>query len=182
MTPQAQAAVVAAEALSRLAIARATTLDDITLSVYLDALADVSPNVLAEACAELARLPRRDYDSALPSVGTIRERCSAVLEVRAANERVANLLSMPDTENPDVPTFFCTECLDTSWRLFDCAGKGDKSSLSTLPRYTRYPCGRPKSHPRHTFAERCACVPMNPVIAAWRERDRAAKQKRETKS
>lgn len=173
--------LVVHEALSRLAIARASELDDLTAQVYLEGLADIEPQTVSRACADLAKLPRRDYDTALPSVGTIRERCQMVSAAELAAEAAAKMLPMPVTED-DEPRYFCLDCFDTAWRLFDCAGKGPQASLEKIPTLTRFPCARLKAHPPHSYAEPCKCIDTNPVIAADRKRQHERLEKQTVKA
>ena len=59
-------------ALQALAIARSSEADEAVLAVYLHELADLDRGLVMLACERLAKLPRREYQAALPDVGTIR--------------------------------------------------------------------------------------------------------------
>jgi hypothetical protein len=64
--------------LVRLGVARQAPPDEVVLRVYLDGLRAVPAAVVDQACVELARAPRDDYESSFPSLGVLLERCKAV--------------------------------------------------------------------------------------------------------
>lgn len=168
----------AAESLSRLAIARTAELDDVTLTVYLDALEDIDPPMLRRACLDLAKQPRKDFEAALPSVGMIRERCSELVRLDQVADAATRLLPMPQSDETG-PRYACLDCHDTSWRMFGCSGSGPVRGIPpNAPDISAYPCGRIKAHSPHTYAERCACWETNPVIARDRQwmRERLGKK------
>ena len=161
--------MVLAEALTRLAIARGATLDELTLDVYATSLEDLPAETVRRACLDLGRQPRKDFESALPSVGTIRERSAELVRLDQVALEASRLLPMPQTDE-DGPRYACLECRDTAWREFACAGRGQSKGIApSSATVSAYPCARLKAHGPHTFAERCQCVDTNPVIARQRE-------------
>lgn len=176
----------AGAALARLAIARGSVPDEATAVIYLDLLQDVDAACLAEACDELAREPRREFESALPDVGTIRARAEDVGRRWRAEAAHAKLLPAPHKSHDREPTFFCLDCLDepNALRIFWCYGVGSQRvGIDAKPDRAHgaiHPCGRLQEHGPHTYAERCQCSETNPVIARARERERASKAKRVT--
>lgn len=68
-----------------------------------------------------------------------------------------------------------------AWRLFWCPGQGDLRVHEALERdgFTRQICGRTRTHGPHTYADKCACEPTNPVIQAKRARAREEAQRRQ---
>lgn len=171
-------ALVVGEAISRLAIARGATMTDERIGdVYLDALADLDPNLVRRACADLAKLPRAEFEPMMPSVGAIRVVCGDLAQTDAA-EAAKRLLGPAPNRDRDEPTYYCPNCHDepNGWRLYECRGSGPLAATLDRP-YS--PCGRAKTHGPHSFAERCACLPHNPVIREAKERMRAFRQKRD---
>lgn len=169
------------DALASLAIARGTMLEDFSAVVYAEALADVEASLVQRACYQLAKLPRREYDSALPSVGAIRERCEAIARADRDAADKARLLPAPKEHAEDDPRtwVFCSTCQDepSGWQTVWCQGAGK-------PRDTRraapdamhlQPCGRRIEHPPHSFAVKCRCYPTNPEAARKREQQRVRK-------
>jgi hypothetical protein len=168
-------ASVIADALHRVALARATSLEDDTIEVYLDALADLDATLVAQACRELAKLERREYDTALPSVGTIRERVARIGDAMAAARAAAKLLPLPASDQ-DGPRFLCLDCRDESngWRHWWCPGAGDlrRQALPTAWSGTSIcECGQRREHAPHPYVTRCTCWETNSVIARRRERE-----------
>lgn len=166
--------MVVVEALSRLAIARGGVLDEITLSVYLDTLDDQSPQLVARACATLAKTPREEFGPVVPAVGTIRELVGKIAREDSEREAAKRLLPAPKRDS-DEPVFFCLNCHDepNGWSITWCPGVGDVRELSPTDRAlsTRIcPCGQGQRHRAHTYAERCPCLETNPIIARHRER------------
>lgn len=166
--------------LTRLAIARGASLDESIAVVYLTDLADLDPALVARACGVLAKLKREDYETALPSVGTIREHVEALSRDDARAQARQQLLPMP-LEVADSRTWVhCRHCNDepSGHRLFWCEGTGEYRDhakpcpLDTpLSAITHQQCARRHPHMPHTYADRCACLPTNPAIA--RKRDAA---------
>ncbi|MGA1354726.1 MAG: hypothetical protein ACO32I_08160 [Candidatus Limnocylindrus sp.] len=65
-------------ALQALAIARSSEADEAVLAVYLHELADLDRQLVMLACERLAKLPRREYQAALPWIVRIQAGvCSA---------------------------------------------------------------------------------------------------------
>lgn len=187
-TPETiRATVVIVEALSRLAIARAKQVDEVELEVYADALGDLDPALVQQACLELGRLPRREYDTPFPSVGTIRERADTIRSAAAQAAADARLLPAPKGDE-DAPRFFCLACFDepAAWRVFWCRGSGLARAEAAqkpdhLARVDVQPCGRGRTHGPHTYTNRCTCRDTNPVIAEHRRRQRQSQQTRKAR-
>lgn len=163
-------------ALTFLSAAKQADPDPETAAVYLTALSDLDLSALERACRQLALEPRRAFEPALPTVGKIREVAQTILEADRALDAAAKLLPAPITDE-EGQRYACLDCLDTSWQIFDCAGKGKQASLEHIPQFIRHPCARPKAHPRHTYAERCACFERNPVIAERRRQVESRQQR-----
>jgi len=72
-------------ALSELGIARGVQLDDAHLLVYTRALIDLDTELVVEACRYFGLQKRKDGETALPSVGDLRDRCR---RIRAEQQRV----------------------------------------------------------------------------------------------
>lgn len=141
MSPSTTPDLVVLEALSRLAIARGVVADDVQLDVYADALADVSADAVQAACVELSRQSRKDYETAMPSVGVIRDTVTSV-QRRAIAARSDWLLPPAPGER----TYACDWCLDdpNGFVLLWCP---------------ELPCGawHGREHRPHEFAARCPC-------------------------
>lgn len=172
----AQGDLVVLEAVTRLAIARGVQADDVQLDVYADTLRDLDPDAVRRACLDLAKLSRSQYDTALPSCGTIRERAEQIARADELERAQSRLLPAP-SDDPTEPRFFCLDCRDESsaWRIVWCPGAGE--TRDALPSARAYAvrvqsCGKDKPHHPHTFAERCPCWETNPVIARRREAER----------
>lgn len=68
----------------------------------------------------------------------------------------------------------CQRCNDGGQELFRCdGGTGNRGSRDAHLRLA--PCGRRFPHAPHSYADRCACVETNPVIAARRLREQQRK-------
>ena len=168
--------MISAEALARLAIARASLLDDTASEVYLEALADLEPMLVKRACSELAREDRVEYGTAMPSVGTIRSRCEAMARRDEAERKATLLLPMPKSDE-DSPRVFCRDCADepSGFRYCWCQGSGDRW-VSAVPRLFSEAsvqvqnCGRTGRHDPHSYVTRCHCFEVNPVRAEQRRR------------
>jgi hypothetical protein len=172
------ASLTAGEALVRLAVARGAghLMDDTVSQVYLDALEDVDIDALRKSCRELGIEARGQYETALPSVGVIRERAEEIVR-REAHDAQKRLLGALPKEAKD-PTFFCLACFDepNAWRIYYCFGDG-QSRTGEVPAHITSrgmalaACGRHgDNHIPHAYAEKCACSDVNPVIAQHRER------------
>lgn len=151
-------------ALQALAIARSTEADEAVLVVYLHALDDLDTELVSRACERLAKLPRLDYQAALPEVGLIRAEVAKVAREDREAERASQLAQHnPEASNPST-WVFCRDCEDTSYRQFRCDGlteeRGDRDNHL---RHLR--CARRAGHSPHTYSERCQCFAVNPVIA-----------------
>jgi hypothetical protein len=86
-------------ALSR---ARQAEFDEADQRVYLHVLSDLYPAQVQAACVNLARRPRPEYGSAMPSAGDIREACYDVArKQREAIEEGQRHRALP--EGPPVP-------------------------------------------------------------------------------
>ncbi len=160
-------------ALANLAIARGGLLDDAITPVYLRQLEDLDPLLITRACVQLANQPRADYETTLPSVGTIRALVETLAREDQAKEAAKHLLPLPDPDS-DQPTFFCLDCHDESsaWREMFCTGASTGKQLDARPLNFKTPvyyCGRKFAHGPHGYVERCPCYETNPVIARRRE-------------
>lgn len=71
-------------ALGILATARQVTLADDVMLVYPGLLADCDVEDILQACKELAREPRAEFESSFPAVGTIIARAEAIRRKRTA--------------------------------------------------------------------------------------------------
>lgn len=174
-----------AEALSRLAIARATLLDEVTLSVYADALEDVDPGLVDRACRRLGKTPRAEYDTAMPDVGTIRDVADAIGHEDAEAARAQLVKQLPAPVGDDEVRYACLSCRDESsgFRPFWCPGTGEHRTLDRPARSegSIVECGRPQAHGSHDYVARCECWLRNPVVEARRQRQlvkRAAPKER----
>jgi len=162
-------------ALQALAIARSSEADEAVLAVYLHELADLDRGLVMLACERLAKLPRREYQAALPDVGTIREE---VVRIGREKDREARMRRLaPVSPGADFRTYVhCRECHDGGWQMARCTGGTGERGLRD-PDLRLVPCGRRAAHTAHSYAERCPCVDINPVIA--RRRERAAEKARQ---
>jgi hypothetical protein len=85
-------------AVSCLAIARAVPMDDGQLRVYIDGLLDLDLELVEEACRALGKLKRQAGETALPSIGDIRDRC---WEIRREQRRVEEDLAQEEAYHRD---------------------------------------------------------------------------------
>lgn len=152
-------------ALKFLATARqAYDIDTEASGVYLIALADVDPAALERACHELARRPRREFEPAMPSVGTIR----ALAEQLAREDaEAAHLRQLPPdpVRDEDGPRYYCRDCHDGDWGpALWCPGTDREAQHPRHVGAERVLCGRPGPHAAHTFVQRCHCWGTNAVV------------------
>ena len=81
--------------------------------------------------------------------------------------------------------YHCRLCCDdvNGWILCQCAGAGEFRNEDVLTRkgFERRPCARVSDHGPHTFADRCTCIPTNPVIQEKRLREEESRIKRQAK-
>lgn len=167
--------LIIGEALARLAVARGGRIDAMQSDVYLDGLLDLPPDLVQRACLDIGKRPRVEFDSILPSVGEIRAEVETVRRTDVETDARRLLGSAPKNRG-DEPTFYCLDCHDepNGWRIYQCRGVGEVAKRGDGD-YS--PCGRTKTHTPHAFAELCACLPHNPVIARAKEQMRKARQK-----
>lgn len=166
------------EALTKLAIARGAVPDGEQNDVYLDSLAPYDPALIQRVCFALRTQPRQDYETALPSVGTL---ITLVQELAQSDAQAASqkLLGAMPRKSYDEPTFYCLVCFDGFWEQGWCPGSGAQR-IDLADRPARYDgctierCERDKPHGPHGWARKCQCVERNPVIHRQRERHRAA--------
>lgn len=161
------------EALTRLAVARGGTLDDITAEVYLDRLQRFDAALVRRACAHWSDIARSEFEPTLPAVGQIIGTIEALVRSDADAASLARLLPKPKSED-DEPRYFCRDCRDEpgAWRVFWCPGGGQYRATEPHERHADLPrttCSM-KTHMPHTFAERCGCRDVNPVIDEHRRR------------
>lgn len=169
-----------ASALADMAIARGGTFDDYQTPVYLRGLVDLDAGLVGRACEQIGLEPRDPYSPVVPPVGTIRARVFALAREDTAKIAAAKLLPAPVAE-PDEQPYFCLECRDepNAWVVRWCRGRGKSAVVESTDRgLAILPCARRDSHPPHSYAERCACLPSNPVIAGHRRRIRDAQQRK----
>jgi hypothetical protein len=164
-------------ALVGMAIAKRAELDDLTQQVYVAGLEDMAPEWVIRACERLGRQPRAPFEPALPTLGTLRQVAAEIgREDRAAADK-AKLLPSPAGADDDPRSWVCCrDCEDTGWRSFRCHGD-HAPAVTGEPRdphlESRF-CGRARQHARHGWADRCACIATNPVIARRHEATRSS--------
>jgi hypothetical protein len=151
-------------ALTNLAIARATRLDEETAIVYARQLEDLPPALIERACVRLANAAPELFGSPMPSVGEIRATVRALErdDEWAQRARAEAALPAPDDTNPWT-WVRCRNCGDEGWVGHTCpggasrtCGRGSKGSFVTDERTKRThywgACQRP-----HPFVVRCVC-------------------------
>lgn len=180
MRASIQAELVIGEALTRLAAARGGTVDAVQSDVYLEDLADLSPEIVSRACELLRREPRAEFESALPDVGTIRQMCVLVADEDAREAKRQRLLPAPSDNDPRTWRH-CNACDDSGWEEFFCAGDASRPTLKHEQRLSARDCRRPSAHLPHTYVHRCDCLERNPVIARQREEQARYVEKRTAK-
>lgn len=153
--------------LQALAIARSSEATEAVLVVYLHILRDLDAGVVSRACERLARLPRLEYQAALPEVGLIRAEAEMVEREERVAARMKQMSARVRREDDPTTWTFCRDCHDTGFRHYRCdGGTGDTGDRDSELR--RVPCARRKGHAAHTYAERCPCYDTNPeMIEAW---------------
>lgn len=164
-------------ALGDCAVARGGTRDLAEADVYLRKLEDLDAELVRRALEEMALEPRREFESAVPPVPTIRQRVERIARRDADREAARKLLPLPASDDDPRTWVHCPDCHDESsgWRDVWCIGGGaqaDRESHSPHHRSTRpilrtY-CGRKMAHGPHSYVMRCGCWETNPVIAARR--------------
>lgn len=168
------------KALVSLALARQAEFTDAAQRVYLHLLADTDEALIARACEDWAKRPRGEYAPAMPTAADLRATADLIAQQDQQALRSRALAPMPVADE-DGPRFFCVDCRDESsgWRPFWCHGMGPLRDLHRPARAegSITSCGRPGHHAPHGFVERCACWAVNPVIAARRAKQQAAKPK-----
>lgn len=162
------------QALKFLSVARQAEMDFDASGVYLIALADLDPALVMRACRELAHEPRREFEAAMPPVGTIRARVEQLAREDAKAAREARYLPMPPDD--DEPRYICLQCHDGYWVTSAwCPGSGSQKAATKHPRHEHLSyrlCDRRKGHAAHTWTWVCSCVATNPVIQKARESQR----------
>ncbi len=156
------------QAIAALAVARRVDFDEPEMQVYLHGVADLAAMSVQRACERLSRLQRQPFEPAMPTVGMIRDTALDIEAADRADARRAQLAPTPADADP-ATWVFCVGCRDGGWKPLRCpgnAGAADSGRDADLPRGF---CGRSLSHGAHSFAERCSCVEINPVIARRRE-------------
>jgi hypothetical protein len=168
------------EALTRLAVARGGLLGETESDVYLDRLQRFDAALVSRACAEWSDIARGQYDSLLPSVGQLIATIERISLDDATRASAARLLPMPQDEVHE-PRYACPTCQDGYWVTRWCPGNGAARAEAKPAGAHWFPtmqCGRRGAHALHTWAERCVCIDVNPVIAAQRQRQREAVERR----
>jgi len=162
-------------ALSALAMARGGTLDEAQGLVYARLLQESDPGLVERACMALAKEPREEFETLLPSVGAILTRAGVIRTSDTKALAASKLLPLPKVEN-DEPRYFCADCLDepSGWRIHQCAGWHalivDERTTKRLEGLDGRHCGKRTQHGPHSFAEKCHCYQHNPVVAQWNQK------------
>jgi hypothetical protein len=160
--------MTAEKILWKLAIARQAEFDDDAERVYLEALADIPVGYLQAGCFDLAKLPRADFGSVMPDVGTI---------------RAAALAHVPKFATPEVPhdadprTWHrCHACADVGFIIRTCPGPPNSTCGRGSSGYYRDGIYTGPCRHAHTVAQKCECrlarVPDTPQNAAESPRRR----------
>jgi hypothetical protein len=152
--------------LQALAIARASEADESILVVYTHSLADLPTALVRRACERLALRPKREFETALPDVGAIRETVLELQREDIAADRNAKLLAAPADADPRTWRY-CAEqptCDDSGHVLFVCPGVNSPTRYGGAPWAGIASCGRAKPHASHPFTVPCACKPYNPKL------------------
>ena len=167
MTTGLSGHLVIAEALTRLAVGRGGSLDDITVEVYLSDLQRFDPALVARACERWRTVPRKEFETTLPAVGQL----IATIERLAredAEDAQMRALPPPTRDDEDGPRYACRDCLDHDWGpAMWCPGSGASRASVKHERHAKLEtvmCGRPKPHGCHTFVGRCHCWGRNPNV------------------
>lgn len=86
------------EALKWLSIVRQATVDPETSAAYQTGLVDVPADVVEQACRDIGYQSRGQYEPTWPELGTIRERCHAIIRVQRERIESRRLLNrhIPD--------------------------------------------------------------------------------------
>ena len=165
-------------ALTKLAEAKNAVIAKGQLQTYLEDLGKVDTPLLLAALVRL----RSAVTYGFPDVAVILRMCEDV-QREAIPERMRELPPAAalgaDDRDPDRRRWVhCTECQDDpgAWIAVWCHGSGDGRDETLHARRDPFigakPCGHPRSHVAHSWAERCVCHQ-----AEWR---RAARIKRFT--
>lgn len=164
--------MIVRRALEALAVARSSEADESTLAVYLHALLDLDEELVVSACERLSLLPRREFQTALPDVGTIRTEAARIQLQREDAAARRRLTPGPSADDDPRTWVSCAQCEDGGYQHFRCTGGSGHRGLrdAHLPLVT---CGRRRPHLPHTYSELCRCVDTNPVIAHRRDRRQA---------
>lgn len=174
------------DVLIRLAVARGGLLDDVMSEVYLDKLDRFDPGLVRRACDEWSEVPRDKFEPVLPPVPDLIRTIERLAHEDAEASASRKLLPMPGGRDRDEPTFFCLDCHDepNAWRVFWC--QGDQSiAVAEVPPGAKgvaiARCGRTHLHAPHSFADKCGCQHVNPVIAAHRRKFAESRTRRDEK-
>jgi hypothetical protein len=141
MTPQ--------QILAKLALARQADFSEDAERVYLEALSDIPVGYLQAGCFDLAKLPRADFGSTMPDVGTI---------------RAAALAHQPKFASPQPPVdsdprtwHRCHACADVGFIVRMCPGPPASDCGRGPAGYYRDGIYLAPCRHAHTVAQTCHC-------------------------
>jgi hypothetical protein len=141
--------MTAQQILAKLALARQADFSEDAERVYLEALSDIPLGYLQAGCFDLAKLPRADYGSVMPDVGTI---------------RAAALAHAPKFHTPEVPQdadprtwHRCHQCSDVGFVVWECAGPPASTCGRGPAGYYRDGIYLAPCRHAHTVAQTCHC-------------------------
>ena len=157
---------------SALATARRADFSDSELAVYIDLLADIDPVLVDRACRQLGKQPRERYEPAMPDVPKIRQVADQIASDDRAALRRSKLLPAPDDRDARTHVF-CRGCQDTGWVSLRCPGISAPNADRDRHLAVQLCTISSRAHAGHTYAERCSCLDINPVIARRRDATRA---------
>lgn len=172
------------DALIRLAVARGGSIDDVSAEVYVEGLKRFDVGFVKLACARLRDMPRREFETVLPALGTIIETVEKVAREEHDRASARKLLPMPKSADDTEPRFFCPTCTDSGLEILWCPGYGPHRLATKPDRHEGIPaaqCDRLKPHAAHTGAVWCSCEQTNPILAKDRQRQREFVERRATK-
>lgn len=143
-------------ALIGLSIARQATFPAEQHDVYEDLLSDISDQGLIDACRELARKPRANFEPAMPAVGDIR-RVVSELDLQRRNRPIARALT-----SGGEPSFYCNRCEDNGWIVGNCPGGlmrvcGRPNKLEWADEGGPHAIAHAPCNHAHTYVRACVC-------------------------
>lgn len=86
-----------------LSTVRQAIVDRETSAAYLAGVQDIAPAVLEQACKDIGLTARGEFEPAMPELGTIRARCTAIERVKRERRESARLLQahVPEPLTPE---------------------------------------------------------------------------------